>query len=159
MSLWNSTQLPIQTWMSIQTNDWGTYLACFCRAVEGGGTQTIDTYQRKKAQRLHSSWSGPAHPGSVVDRRHLGSGSIWGLWGQSREEERRLYPGVKMGSVRRNQCWSMENGREPGGVGVQWGTGGGRDESGGAAPPWAEGSLGNECPGWHYGGRPWARYL
>lgn len=37
----------------------------------------------KRVQRLHSSWSSPAHPGNVGYRRHLGSGSIWGLWGQS----------------------------------------------------------------------------
>lgn len=28
------------------------------------------------------------------------------------EEERHRCPGVKMGSVRRNQFWSMENGRD-----------------------------------------------
>lgn len=119
-----------------------------------GWTQAIETYQRKKVQRLHSSWSGPAHPGSVGDRRHLGCGSIWGLWGQSQVEGTHRCPGMKMESYEKSvlEDGSGLPGRETGGVEEERVTMN-------PTPPWAEGSLGNECPGWHYGGHPWVRYL
>lgn len=75
-----------------------------------GATQRIETYQRRKAQRLHSSWSGHDHPGSVGDRRHLGIGSIWGLWGLSQAGEIRQCPGRKRETVERNWCWIWGSG-------------------------------------------------
>lgn len=105
MILRNSVQFPIQTWIST-TDQWlGDISSMFL-----GGTQTIETYQKKKAQRLHSSWSGQTHPRSVGDRRHLGSGSILGLWELSQAGETHRCPGVKMEAVKRNQCWSMGQG-------------------------------------------------